>query len=88
MSRNTVRLALQQLEDSGALVSQAGRRTFLTAEQSPTLAAIVKRMEAASPADVMEGASFAYGPTAKKSSVSRPPCSDLALCSMSEAMGG
>lgn len=54
VSRNTVRLALQRLEEAGALVRQVGRGTFLTSEESPTLAAIVKRMEGASPADVME----------------------------------
>ncbi|MDX8481857.1 FCD domain-containing protein [Mesorhizobium sp. VK24D] len=54
VSRNTIRLALQRLEEVGALVRQVGRGTFLAAEESPTLAAIVKRMEGASPADVME----------------------------------
>ena len=54
VSRNTIRLALQRLEEAGALVRQVGRGTFLAAEESPTLAAIVKRMEGASPADVME----------------------------------
>lgn len=54
VSRNTVRLALRRLEEAGALVRQVGRGTFLTSEESPTLAAIVKRMEGASPADVME----------------------------------
>ncbi|MCF1494351.1 FCD domain-containing protein [Agrobacterium vitis] len=54
VSRNTIRLALQQLEEAGALVRQVGRGTFLTSDESPTLAAIAKRMEGASPADVME----------------------------------
>lgn len=54
VSRNTIRLALRRLEESGALVREVGRGTFLTADESPTLAAIVKRMEGASPADVME----------------------------------
>lgn len=54
VSRNTIRLALQRLEEAGTLVRQVGRGTFLAAEESPTLAAIVKRMEGASPADVME----------------------------------
>lgn len=54
VSRNTIRLALQRLEDAGALVRQVGRGTFVAAEKSPSLAAIVKRMEGASPSDVME----------------------------------
>ena len=54
VSRNTIRLALQRLEDAGALVRQVGRGTFVAAEESPSLAAIVKRMEGASPSDVME----------------------------------
>lgn len=54
VSRNTIRLALQQLEEAGALVRQVGRGTFLTSDESPTLASIAKRMEGASPADVME----------------------------------
>ncbi|HTV80529.1 MAG TPA: FCD domain-containing protein [Steroidobacteraceae bacterium] len=54
VARNTIRLALGRLEEAGALVRQVGRGTFLTAEQSPTLAAIIKRMEGGSPADIME----------------------------------
>ena len=54
VARNTIRLALRQLEDAGAVVRQVGRGTFLIAEQSPTLAAIIKRMEGGSPADIME----------------------------------
>lgn len=54
VSRNTVRLALQRLEEAGVLVRQVGRGTFLTSDKAPTMSAIVKRMEGASPADVME----------------------------------
>ena len=54
VSRNTIRLALQRLEEAGDLVRQVGRGTFLTSDEAPTLTAIVKRMEGASPADVME----------------------------------
>jgi DNA-binding FadR family transcriptional regulator len=54
VARNTVRLALQRLEESGALVRQVGRGTFLTSSEAPTMSAIVNRMEGASPTDVME----------------------------------
>ena len=54
VARNTIRLALGQLERSGALVRQVGRGTFLANEQATTPTAIIKRMEGASPADVME----------------------------------
>jgi DNA-binding FadR family transcriptional regulator len=54
VARNTIRLALGHLEETGALVRQVGRGTFLATEQSATPAAIVKRMEGASPSDVME----------------------------------
>lgn len=54
VSRNTIRLALKRMEEDGQLVRQVGRGTFLASEDAPTLPAIVKRMEGASPADVME----------------------------------
>lgn len=54
VSRNTIRLALQRLEEAGVLVRQVGRGTFLTSDKAQTMSAIIKRMEGASPADVME----------------------------------
>src|SRR3954471_21566428 len=54
VARNTVRRAVGLLEESGTVVRQIGRGTFLAAANTNTLAAAVTRMEGTSPADMME----------------------------------
>lgn len=54
VARNTVRRAVGLLQESGAVSRQVGRGTFLVAANVGTLAAAIKRMEGASPADMME----------------------------------
>jgi DNA-binding FadR family transcriptional regulator len=54
VARNTVRRAVGLLQQSGAVSRQVGRGTFLVAANVDTLAAAIKRMEGASPADMME----------------------------------
>ena len=53
-ARNTVRRAVGLLEESGTVVRQIGRGTFLAAANANTLAAAVTRMQGTSPADMME----------------------------------
>jgi DNA-binding FadR family transcriptional regulator len=54
VARNTVRRAVGLLEESGTVVRQIGRGTFLAAANANTLAAAVTRMQGTSPADMME----------------------------------
>ena len=54
VARNTVRRAVGLLQESGAVSRQVGRGTFLVAANVDTLADAIKRMEGASPADMME----------------------------------
>ena len=54
VARNTIRRAMSQLEAEGTLSRQIGRGTFVAAANSNALAAIIKRMEGISPADMME----------------------------------
>ncbi|MCB1809597.1 MAG: winged helix-turn-helix transcriptional regulator, partial [Candidatus Competibacteraceae bacterium] len=54
VARNTIRRAMSQLEAEGTLSRQIGRGTFVAAANSNGLAAIIKRMEGISPADMME----------------------------------
>lgn len=54
VARNTVRRAVGLLQESGAVNRQVGRGTFLVAANVDTLADAIKRMEGASPADMME----------------------------------
>jgi DNA-binding FadR family transcriptional regulator len=53
-ARNTVRRAVGLLEQSGTVVRQIGRGTFLAAANTNSLSAAVTRMEGTSPADMME----------------------------------
>ena len=54
VSRNTVRRAVGVLEADGAVVRQVGRGTFLQQPVGGSIAAVIKRMEGVSPADMME----------------------------------
>ena len=54
VARNIVRRAVGLLEESGTVVRQIGRGTFLAAANANTLAAAVTRMQGTSPADMME----------------------------------
>src|SRR4029079_18054892 len=54
LARNTVRRALQALEEDGRLVRHVGRGTFVRAERQANGTAILSRMREASPADIME----------------------------------
>ena len=54
VARNTVRRAVGLLQESGAVNRQVGRGTFLVSANVDTLADAIKRMEGASPADMME----------------------------------
>lgn len=54
VARNTVRRAFDILEEDGVLSRHVGRGTYLQAREANTIAEIVKRMEGASPADMME----------------------------------
>ena len=54
VARNTVRRAVGLLEESGTVVRQIGRGTFLAEANANTLAAAVTRMQGTSPADMME----------------------------------
>lgn len=54
VARNTVRRAFDRLETDGLLTRQVGRGTYLREEPVDGVGAIVRRMEGASPADMME----------------------------------
>lgn len=54
VARNTVRRAMDLLEENGAVVRHVGRGTFLKGEADGTLSGIVGRMKGTSPADMME----------------------------------
>ena len=53
VARNTIRRAVDHLEQAGIVARQVGRGTFLVATES-ALAGAIARMEGSSPADVME----------------------------------
>lgn len=54
VARNTVRRAFDALEEDGVLTRHAGRGTYLQTQKTGSLGGIVRRMEGASPADMME----------------------------------
>lgn len=54
VARNTVRRAFDLLETEGLLARQVGRGTFLRENPANGISEIVRRMEGASPADMME----------------------------------
>jgi DNA-binding FadR family transcriptional regulator len=54
VARNTIRRAVDQLEEAGIVAREVGRGTFLIAETVNSLAGAIARMEGASPADIME----------------------------------
>jgi DNA-binding FadR family transcriptional regulator len=54
LARNTVRRALQALEEDGRLVRHVGRGTFVKAEPQAAGTQILSRMREASPAEIME----------------------------------
>jgi DNA-binding FadR family transcriptional regulator len=54
VARNTVRRAIGLLGDTIPLTREVGRGTFLDGPREPALAEILRRMEGASPADMME----------------------------------
>ncbi len=54
VARNTVRRAVDLLQAQGLVYRRMGSGTFLREEQPDELTAIVRRMEDASPADMME----------------------------------
>lgn len=54
VARNTVRRAVGLLAEDGAITRHVGRGTFLAQSQAGSFAAIITRLEGASPADMME----------------------------------
>jgi len=54
VARNTVRRAVALLEQDGTVVRHVGRGTFLSSSDPGSMAAVVRRMEGTSPADMME----------------------------------
>jgi DNA-binding FadR family transcriptional regulator len=54
VARNTVRRAIGLLRETVPLTREVGRGTFLEGPREPALADILRRMEGASPADMME----------------------------------
>jgi DNA-binding FadR family transcriptional regulator len=54
VARNTVRRAVDHLEEAGMIARQVGRGTFLVSANANSLAGAIARMEGASPADIME----------------------------------
>jgi DNA-binding FadR family transcriptional regulator len=54
VARNTVRRAFDVLECDGLLMRKVGRGTYLREGETDDIAGIVRRMEGASPADMME----------------------------------
>src|SRR5258707_2915466 len=54
VARNTVRRAIGLLRETVPLTREVGRGTFLEGPREPSLAEILRRMEGASPADMME----------------------------------
>jgi len=54
LARNTVRRALKSLQQDGKLARQTGRGTFVHVEHSPAPGDLARRMQDASPEDVME----------------------------------
>ena len=54
VARNTVRRAMALLKADGAIAGHVGRGTYIRADEDRSLAAVVARMQGASPADVME----------------------------------
>jgi GntR family transcriptional regulator, hexuronate regulon transcriptional repressor len=54
VARNTVRRAVEFLENEGTLVRHVGRGTFLASTDPASLSAVVNRMLGTSPADMME----------------------------------
>lgn len=55
VARNTIRKALDQLEEAGVVVRHVGRGTYVKTDQSRTdLHRIVEKMKQSSPADMME----------------------------------
>ncbi|WP_212524086.1 FCD domain-containing protein [Actibacterium sp. MT2.3-13A] len=54
VARNTVRRAFDRLEQDGMLSRKVGRGTYLVQQPTEGIAAIIRRMEGTSPADMME----------------------------------
>ena len=54
VARNTIRRAMDLLEEEGAISRQVGRGTFINALERGGLAQAIARIEGASPADMME----------------------------------
>lgn len=54
LARNTVRRALQTLQNDGRLTRQTGRGTFVRTGHAPAAGDLTRRMQDASPEDVME----------------------------------
>jgi DNA-binding FadR family transcriptional regulator len=54
VARNTVRRAMTLLEDEGVVVRHVGRGTFVSGGARPSMTEVIRRIEGASPADMME----------------------------------
>jgi DNA-binding FadR family transcriptional regulator len=54
VARNTIRRAMELLEEDGSISRHVGRGTFITTMEVPSLADMISGMEGASPADMME----------------------------------
>lgn len=54
VARNTIRRALQQLEDAGRIIRHVGRGTFVEHGKSPQPNDLARRIENASPVEIME----------------------------------
>lgn len=54
VARNTIRRALQELEQAGRIVRQVGRGTFVTERAAPRPKDLAHRIQNASPAEIME----------------------------------
>jgi DNA-binding FadR family transcriptional regulator len=76
LARNTVRRALKQLEDQGRLQRQTGRGTFVQAAPMPAAGDLARRMQDASPEDVME-VRFIVEPEAAALATARATAAEL-----------
>lgn len=80
VARNTVRRALDTLEEGGYLSRHVGRGTFITAREAEAGSRFVLRMREASPRDILE-TRLIMEPRAAALAASRASAADLAAIS-------